>query len=1225
MKMNIKTIGAAVLMALVFLFSTSVVKAATITSTAAGGTWSVTTTWVGGVVPLSTDAVVIATTGAGVVTISATTTCNSLVINSGSTLAVTRNFTVTTTTIISGTINFSSNTTTARAMTFTGDVTLNSGAVWTEPATGNGSTNTYSIRANFTNNATTFNALGTGVHTFSGSAKTISGSTITSIPRVAVTGTVTNAGTLTVGTALTGAGTLTNGNGTTGTLNIGGTVSVTTLTANAANNLVNYTGAAQTAKVTIYNNLTLSGSLAKTFATTPTVNGVLSLEGTATVTVATGVVTYGAAATLQYNKPAAYTATTKEWISPFTGTGGIIIKNAGAITTPGAVQIGNNTSVPLNINSGATLTPGANLITLHGDFINAGTLTSGSGGITIAGTVTTQSIAGFTTTGTVTLTKTAGTATLQGGVTAGALTINGSGGTLNLGTSLMHTFSGVVTLTAGTLNGGSSTLNETAVSTTAWNGTGTVFSAGTGTVNFSAAGAQTLSATATTFYNLIVSNSGIKTFTNTPTVNGVLSLEGTATATAAPTYGSAATLQYNTATSRSAGVEWVTPFAASGGVVIANTGAITMNAAKVFNSTAPLTVNSGSSLSMSTWLLTLNGDLINNGGTAGGTTGGVTISGTATQSIGAFTTTGTVSMTKTGGTATFTGNVNGAGLTINGSGGTLNLGAAQTHTFTGVVTLTAGSLNGGSSTLNENAVSTSAWNGTGSLFTPASGTVNFGGAGNQTLAASSLSFNILAFSGSGNKIFSSIAAISGNMSISGTAIADLGTFDHSSNSLTFSGTNQSSGTWGSTSSGAYHKNDTYFLSGSGTINVNCTAPNAPTSGGNHTICSGATIPALSVSVGGGETADWYSLAEGGTLLASGSLTYTPSAAGTFYAETRAGGCLSASRTGVTLVVNPNPALLSLTGSTICTSPGGNGTITSTTSVTGINYQLYNGSNAAQGAAKAGTGSGLTWTSLSAGTGYYVIGTNATTNCYSTSSTANISTNTNPAALSLTGSAICTSPGGNGFITSSTSVVGVNYQLYDGSNNPVQSAQPGTGAGLDWSNLSSGTGYYVIGTNATTSCVSPNSNTVNITSTANPVALILTGSTICASPDGNGTITSSTSQSGIDYQLFDVTDLEVGSPIAGTGFGLTWSGLTAASGYYAVGTNATTFCSSDNSNAVNVSTTPNPTITSSATAAAVCFSAGSQNTTLSYSATTNSPTNFTITWNTVAHTAGLVDV
>jgi subtilisin-like proprotein convertase family protein len=51
----------------------------------------------------------------------------------------------------------------------------------------------------------------------------------------------------------------------------------------------------------------------------------------------------------------------------------------------------------------------------------------------------------------------------------------------------------------------------------------------------------------------------------------------------------------------------------------------------------------------------------------------------------------------------------------------------------------------------------------------------------------------------------------------------------------------------------------------------------------------------------------------------------------------------------------------------------------------------------------------------------------------------------------------------------------------------------------------------------------------------------------------------------------------------------------------------------------------PTITSSSTANAVCYSTAAQNSSLSYSATTGSPTTYTITWNSAALAAGLVNV
>ncbi|WP_123947462.1 T9SS type B sorting domain-containing protein [Flavobacterium reichenbachii] len=306
-----------------------------------------------------------------------------------------------------------------------------------------------------------------------------------------------------------------------------------------------------------------------------------------------------------------------------------------------------------------------------------------------------------------------------------------------------------------------------------------------------------------------------------------------------------------------------------------------------------------------------------------------------------------------------------------------------------------------------------------------------------------------------------------------------------------------------------------------------------------------------------------------TVKSSGSYTNTASLAASMADNNTA-------NNSVALSITPKdtPVALSLTGSVICVSPGANGTISSTASASGINYQLYNSSNTAVLASKPGTGAALIWSGLSAGTGYYVIAANPTTSCTATSNKVDVATTPNPIALSLTGSTICVSPGTDGQISSSTSVNGINYQLYNSSNTAVQSAKSGTGAALNWTGLSAGTGYYVISINSTTSCTATSSK-VNVSTTPNPAALSLIGSTICSSPGTNGTIVSSTSVSGINYQLYNSSNAAVQAAKSGTGAAITWSSLSSGTGYYVISTSTTgTVCTAE-SNKVDVSTKPTP--------------------------------------------------
>ena len=210
---------------------------------------------------------------AGVTLTQAATVSGALTVSSGTFTVGAYALTVTGGTSVSGTLAITS---TTGAKKF-GAVTVNSGGTWT-----NSANKAVSISGNLANSGS-FTA-GSGVYTLSGSSMTITGTI--SIPKLTVTGSYQNTGTLTVGTALAGTGTLTQGAN--ATLNIGGTLAITTLTATASPNWVDYTGVAQTVKAVTYYTLIFSGSGAKTMATGTAVSGDLSIAPTGTATASVG-------------------------------------------------------------------------------------------------------------------------------------------------------------------------------------------------------------------------------------------------------------------------------------------------------------------------------------------------------------------------------------------------------------------------------------------------------------------------------------------------------------------------------------------------------------------------------------------------------------------------------------------------------------------------------------------------------------------------------------------------------------------------------------------------------------------------------------------------------------------------------------------------------------------------------------------------------------------------
>jgi len=854
-------------------------------------------------------------------------------------------------------------------------------------------------------------------------------------------------------------------------------------------------GANQTAvSITVRSGGTLTGgTFTLTSPLTIDLGGTLALAATQ-LTMGTGgnVVNNGAitsttgrlnmgANTLTNNSGATITFTTGR-LTRTTGT----LTNSGSITM-GAGQFTNTSGTTTNEATGTITITGTATVTLGTNtFTNNNTSASvnfGSSAITLSGT-TTRSVGGFVTTGLLSSTTTGGTVTLTGNVNCNGITRSGTGGTLNLGVGLTHTTTGIVTLTAGTINGGSSTLNVNVVSATAWSGTtATVFTPGTGTVNFGAAGNQTLSATGTkTFYNLTFSNSGTKTNAAT-TVTNIFSLEGTAVPSAAPTYGAAATLRYNTATARNAGAEWLATFAATGGVIIDNTGAINPNGNKVFNVNIPLTINTGATLSPAAGnTFSFGGDLINDG-TWTASTGAVTITlARTTQSIGRFNTTGLVTMSKASGTATFTGDINGGAFTMNSAAGFLNLGTGHTHTFTGAWTNTAGTLQGNNSTLNIGGTGS----GTGVTFTAETSTVNFNGAGAQnipTFVTSTVFYNLNTSIG-GTKTLLGSTTVSNVLTVGPSSGFATGAF-----TLTLSGTGTplvDNGTFTATAGGTViYSGATANIAAESYANLQTSTAGIKTLAGNTTVATVLTVNSPSTLETGANTLTLTGtgtpLVDNGTFTAStGSTVIFSGATATIAGETYAN--LQVSTAGAkTLGANTtvSEVLTINTGSTIAL-----GSFTLTLSGTGTPLVNSGGTFTASTGTVNFTGA----TATIAGLTYYNLQTTTagSKTLGGTTTVSNVLTINSPSTLDLSTFTINLSLTGTPLVNNGT-ISGTGTVNFSGSG-----AQ--TVAGTTYPNLEfSGAGTKTISTGAT------------ITVTTNWVVGSTTTMTTTAAADVGGNI------------------------------------------------------------------------------------------------------------------------
>ncbi|MEI6575201.1 MAG: Ig-like domain-containing protein, partial [Bacteroidota bacterium] len=497
-----------------------------------------------------------------------------------------------------------------------------------------------------------------------------------------------------------------------GTMFISGSPTISSAFTVTAGN-INYNGGTQSiVNGTYTGNLTLSGTGTKTLS--GTVNGILSVEGTATTT---GTIAYGSAATLKYNGTGAQT-TGGEFPATFSGSGGVIIANtSGNAVTFGGAKVINGL---LNINTGAKVNLGTGL----------------------SNTSLTLTLGGVSQTTNKTYGNTGGSPVVN---VTDATFFASSTGILSVAVCNPGDWIGSTSIDWNTASNWCGSIIPTS-STNVLIPSGTPFAPSIG---------------AAAVCNNITINSGATltiTGSNTLTVSGNWTNGGTFTR-------NSSTVTFN-GTTQSIGGTASTNFNI---LTLAGSGTKTLGIAAVIG--GALTINSGVTLATANFGLNLGGNFSNSGTLTAGSSI-ITISGTTTQSIDAFTTTGAISITKTSGTVTLNGATTAASMNFSPAAAntttlsvssTLNLGGGAlafnsynyntAYTLAGAGTLTCGSVQ------------------VGIDGTPSSGTTRTNIV-TSTLTAITVSgnFNVSSFFGSSNTrmINSTFNLASGTLTVNGT-------------------------------------------------------------------------------------------------------------------------------------------------------------------------------------------------------------------------------------------------------------------------------------------------------------------------------------------------------------------------------------------------------------------------------------------------------------------------
>ena len=356
------------------------------------------------------------------------------------------------------------------------------------------------------------------------------------------------------------------------------------------------------------------------------------------------------------------------------------------------------------------------------------------------------------------------------------------------------------------------------------------------------------------------------------------------------------------------------------------------------------------------------------------------------------------------------------------------------------------------------------------------------------------------------------------------------------------------------------------------------SPNMYTITGGGSYCQGTG--GMDIRLSGSDILVNYQLSNGITPVATlpGTMTYLdfgnqPAGVYSIIATNTNGGCTLAMSSPQTVVMNPVPGNDTVTGGGSYCSGGSGVAIGLTNSVSGVSYQLYKGT-ATIGAAIAGTGSAISFGSITGAGTYtaksYYASTGCTTNA---SGNATITVNPLPANFNVTGGGnYCIGGAGVGIGLDGSST-GTTYQIYDGLT--YGPSVIGTGGPITFG-LITATNTYTARATTSFGCQLAMAGTAIVNTNPLPSRYSVDGGGSYCSGSTGIDITMPVSGSGINYQLFTGATA-ASSLLAGGTSTLDFGVQTTAGSYYVLATNPTTLCQDTMNGRPNVVVNALPTV------------------------------------------------